>query len=220
MKPKHVAIIMDGNRRWARERGLDPKEGHKEGIEALERTVRACKKFGIELLTVYALSTENLVSREESEINSLFSLINSGFAEKFPILKKEEVRVNFLGNIEKLPFSVKKTLQITKKALSANSGLVLNIALNYGSREEITKAAEKFKKGTEEEFSSFLYTKGLPDPELMIRTGGEKRLSNFLLWQLSYTELYFTDTLWPDFNEEELSKALEDYRKRKRNFGS
>lgn len=221
-KIKHVAIIMDGNRRWAKPRGLSTKEGHKEGVEALERAVKAAIKERVKYLTVYALSTENLKVREKSELKNLFSLIQSGFVNKLPILKKEGVGVNFIGNLQTLPFSVRKTLQATEKALVGNETLFLNIAINYGSREEILKAAREAKSTELDEstFSQLLYTKSIPDPDLVIRTGGQLRLSNFLLWQAAYSELYFTETLWPDFNEAEFGKALEEFYLRKRNFGS
>lgn len=218
----HVGIIMDGNRRWARQHGLPVKDGHKEGVEALERVVREAVKNKINYLTVYALSTENLIERDKSEIGDLFSLIKMGFVSKLPILKREGVRVEFLGNIDKLPTTVKKILETAKRTLASGKNLQLNIAINYGSREEILKASLNVidsKTVNEETFSQFLYTKNLPDPDLIIRTGGQKRLSNFLLWQAAYSELYFTDTLWPDFDEKDFLEALEDFRLRKRNFG-
>ncbi len=219
---KHVAIIMDGNRRWAKSRALSTKEGHKEGVEALERVVKAAIRMKIKYLTVYALSTENLKVREKSELKDLFSLIKNGFINKLPTLKKEGVGVNFIGNLKSLPLPVRKTLEATEKALVGNETLLLNIAINYGSREEILNAAKEAKgiELTESTFSQFLYTKSIPDPDLIIRTGGQLRLSNFLLWQAAYSELFFTDTLWPDFNEAEFGKAIEEFYRRKRNFGS
>lgn len=219
---RHVAIIMDGNRRWAKAKGVSAKEGHKEGVEALERTVKAAIKERVEYLTVYALSTENLKERQKNELQDLFSLIKAGFVNKLPILKKEGICVNFFGNLEQLPFSVRKILEATEKTLENNKTLFLNIAINYGSREEIIEAAKKADRlGLNEEiFSQNLYTKGVPDPELVIRTGGQQRLSNFLLWQVAYSELYFTDVLWPEFNENEFKKAVGEFEQRKRNFGA
>lgn len=219
---RHVAIIMDGNRRWAKAKGVPAKEGHKEGVEALERTVKAAIKERVEYLTVYALSTENLKERQKSELQDLFSLIKAGFVNKLPILKKEGICVNFFGNLEQLPFSVRKILEATEKTLENNKTLFLNIAINYGSREEIIEAAKKADRlGLNEEvFSQNLYTKGVPDPDLIIRTGGQQRLSNFLLWQVAYSELYFTDVLWPEFNENEFKKAVGEFEQRKRNFGA
>lgn len=220
--PNHVAIIMDGNRRWAKARGLNSSEGHKEGVEALERTVKAAISESINYLTVYALSTENLVERKKTELGTLFSLVRSGFVTKLPILQKEGVKVNFFGNNERLPLSVRKIMQLTENKLKSNKKLFLNIAIGYGSREEILMAAKKIKgeSMSEKEFSENLYTKEIPDPDLVIRTGGHKRLSNFLLWQIAYSELYFTDTLWPDFDEKEFKKAIAEFSARKRNFGA
>ena len=219
---RHVAVIMDGNRRWAKAKGVSTKEGHKEGVEALERTVKAAIKEKAENLTVYALSTENLVERQQSELRDLFFLMKDGFVNKLPVLRKEGVCVNFIGNLEKLPFSVRKIIEATKKSLENNKTLFLNFAINYGSREEILETARKIDKSglNEERFSQNLYTKGIPDPDLIIRTGGQKRLSNFLLWQAAYSELYFTDVLWPDFSEKEFKKSIEEFKRRKRNFGA
>jgi undecaprenyl diphosphate synthase len=213
---------MDGNRRWAKARNLYTKEGHKEGVEALERVVKASIAENIEQLTVYALSTENIKERTNTEIKDLFDLIKVGFVNKLPILKKEGVSVCFIGNIGKLPFAIRKALSVTEKELSKNRKLRLVVALNYGSRQEILEAATKLKQEdiTESVFSQNLYTKNFPDPDLLIRTGGQKRLSNFLLWQAAYSELYFTDVLWPDFNEREFKKAVEDFYQRQRNFGA
>ena len=218
----HVGIIMDGNRRWAHLRGLPVKSGHQEGVEALERAVRAAISSKVKYLTVYALSTENLKERAKTEIGDLFTLISTGFVTKLPTLKKAGVRVAFLGKIDKLPLTVRGILDSTRKTLASGKKLQLNIAINYGSREEIFQAitlAQKMKLTNEKEFSQLLYTKNLPDPELIIRTGGQKRLSNFLLWQAAYSELYFSDKLWPDFTEEDFLDAIEDYKIRKRNFG-
>lgn len=220
--PVHVGIIMDGNRRWAKQKGLEVKEGHKEGVEALERVVKAAAKSRVKYLTVYALSTENIRERKKTEINDLFSLMKSGFIDKLPTLKREGVRVKFFGDIDKLPFGVKQILLRAEKVLSGGKTLQLNIAINYGSRGEILQAVEQLKNEariTEETFANKLYTKGISDPDLIIRSGGMMRLSNFLLWQAAYSELYFSKKLWPDFNEEDFQQALVEYKNRKRNFG-
>lgn len=214
---------MDGNRRWAKAKGLKPSAGHSAGIEALEKVVKESAKQNIQYLTVYALSTENLKNRSKLEIATFFSLLQKGFIEKLPVLKKEGIRVAFFGDIESLPLPVKKVLSETEEKLKVGRALQLNVAINYGSRDEIVRAISKIDPNKElspQEFSNLLYTKGVPDPELIIRTGGEKRLSNFLLWQLAYSELYFTDQLWPDFDEKSLQKALQEFDHRKRNFGA
>lgn len=213
---------MDGNRRWAKQHKMAPEKGHEQGVEALDRVVREAVKLGIPFLTVYALSTENLKEREKSELKELFALIQKGLVEKIPMLKEEGVRIKFIGNTQALPFAVRQAVKIAEKSLAEGKVSQLNIALNYGSREEISEAAKKLKsdKATLEEFSDLLFTKDLPDPDLIIRTGGQKRLSNFLLWQAAYSELYFTDTLWPDFGGQDLKAAVEDFEKRKRNFGA
>lgn len=220
--PVHIGIIMDGNRRWAEKRKQTVKEGHQEGVQALERIVKAAAKLGVRFLTVYALSTENIRERGKNEIKNLFSLMKSGFVDKLPILKNESVKVKFFGEIDSLPITVRKIIKSTENKLSDGNRLQLNIALNYGGRAEILNALKNInnaKEMKEIDFSKFLYSKGLPDPELIIRTGGMQRLSNFLLWQAAYSELYFTNTLWPDFNEKDLLKAVKDYQSRKRNFG-
>ena len=205
---------MDGNRRWAESRGLKEVEGHRKGMETLVSTVEEAVKLGIKNVTVYALSSENLKERSKGEIKDLLILIKAGYREYLPRLKKEGIGVNFIGNIEKLPRTTKLLIRKVEVALANGKRGKINIALNYGGREEIIRASESLSKRriTEGEFVDSLYTKGIPDPDLLIRTGGRKRLSNFLLWQLSYTELYFTDTLWPDFDKEELKKAIKDFK--------
>jgi len=217
--PQHVAIIMDGNRRWAKAHGLTTGEGHSKGVDALEKILKQANILGIKFLTVYALSTENLKKRDKTELSELFSILSKGFTQKLPFLQKEEVRVQFLGEKEGLPAVVRKIMEQTEKALEKNTGPQLNIALNYGSRAEIVRAAKNLKDFNEETFSQNLFTRNIPDPDLIIRTGGEKRLSNFLLWQAAYSELYFTDILWPDFGENEFTQAIEEFKNRKRNFG-
>ncbi len=222
-QPKHVAIIMDGNRRFAKQKGLEVSEGHKQGVEALEKIVKIAAKSGVKHLTVYALSTENLKERRKTEIKDLFSIMRAGFVTKLPILKKEGVKVKFLGDIDHLPLGVKHLLHKAEKALENGKTLQLNIAINYGSRAEILETIAKInneKEISEKVFSANLYTKDIPDPDLIIRTGGMQRLSNFLLWQAAYSELYFSEKLWPEFDEKDFLEAIEDYKNRKRNFGS
>lgn len=221
--PAHIAVIMDGNRRWAKQAGLAANDGHRQGVEALEKLVKHSANLGIQFLTVYALSTENLREREKDEIQGLFALIKDGLQNKLPTLIKEGVKLNFIGNLDSVPTVVATALQTAKTATRFGKNLQLNIAFNYGAREEILVAAAKTRPKNhfeEKDFVSNLYTVGLPDPELIIRTGGQKRLSNFLLWQAAYSELYFTETLWPDFDDKALDVALEDYISRKRNFGA
>ncbi|MEX0621837.1 MAG: polyprenyl diphosphate synthase [Candidatus Woykebacteria bacterium] len=221
--PRHVAIIMDGNRRWAEAKKVSAYKGHEAGLEALESAVKGAKKLGVKYLTVYALSTENIRERSKLEISFLFSLIKKGLAEKLPMLKENGVQVRFIGDLGGLPVDIQKTAKDVEKRLSKNNDLFLSIALNYGSRDEIVQAVRKINKPsrtvTSESIEKYLYTTGVPDPDLIIRTGGQRRLSNFLLWQSVYSELYFTDTLWPDFSEKELKKIAADFSNRVRNFG-
>ena len=222
-QPNHVAIIMDGNRRWAAARGLPIQKGHEAGIEALELAIRSAIKFGIKYLTVYALSTENLRGRSNFEISFLFSLLEKGIKEKLAVLEENGVSVKCFGDLTALPSRLQQLLAAVEERLSRNRRLFLNVAINYGSKEEIVQAVRKIDKNlgkiSEEDIETHLYTAGIPDPDLIIRTGGQVRLSNFLLWQGSYAELYFTDTLWPGFTEKEFKEALQDYWQRKRNFG-
>lgn len=227
--PKHIAIIMDGNRRWAKERGLERKLGHKAGAETLEELAYFANDIGIEYLTVYAFSTENW-KRTEEEVGALMLLLKS-YVDKF--LKKantNNIRIRILGDIERLDRSLKESIEKIVKESSKNTGLTLNIAFNYGGRAEIVRAtkqiAEKVKNHeiniediTEETFSDNLYTRGEPDPDLLIRTSGELRLSGFLLWQLAYTEFLFVDKYWPDFSKEDLLDAIKTFQERKRNIG-
>lgn len=227
--PKHIAIIMDGNRRWAKERGLEKKLGHKAGAETLEKLTYFANEIGIEYLTVYAFSTENW-KRTEEEVGALMLLLKS-YVDKF--LKKantNNIRIRILGDIEKLDNGLKESIKKIVEESSKNTGLTLNIAFNYGGRAEITRAvkqiSEKVVKNeikiediTEKTISDNLYTTGQPDPDLLIRTSGELRLSGFLLWQLAYTEFLFLDKYWPDFSEEDLLEAIATFQDRKRNLG-
>ncbi|OGY24972.1 MAG: di-trans,poly-cis-decaprenylcistransferase [Candidatus Woykebacteria bacterium RBG_16_43_9] len=221
--PKHVAIIMDGNRRWASSKKLTANKGHEAGVESLEVMVKAAAEFGIKYLTVYALSTENLRQRSLLEMRFLFSLIKKGLEDKSPSLDKNGVHLRFLGDIAALPTEIQKSLKEVEQKLSKNKRIYLNIALNYGGRDEIVQAVKKANKQTSKietkDIEANLYTDEVPDPDLIIRTGGQKRLSNFLLWQSAYAELLFTDTLWPDFGKNEFKKALTEYSDRIRNFG-
>lgn len=221
---KHLAIIMDGNRRWAESRGLQTIEGHRAGVNTLAEITEYAAKAGIEYLTVYTLSTENLKERGPREIGGLFHLINESLTERMPELQKQGVRLEFIGDLDFLPLPLGVTIKKAYTVLSGNSRIQLNICLNYGSRAEMVNAANKLvqenvEKIDEEAFKKHLYTKDLPDPDLVIRTGGQRRLSNFLLWQAAYSELFFTPTLWPDFTPKELEAVLKEFAERKRNFG-
>ena len=228
--PKHIAIIMDGNRRWAKSKGKPAGFGHKEGAKVLEKIVRYANKIGIEHITVYAFSTENW-KRAKEEVSTLMALFQSYLDDYSKRADSENIKVKIIGNRKglsaKMISSIEKCMERTKN----NTGIVFNIALNYGGREELLnvthKIAEDVKKGilqpekiTEKDIEKYLYTKGQPDPDLLIRTSGEKRLSNFLPWQLSYSEFLFIDKNWPDFNEKDLDDAIEVYRSRNRKFGA
>jgi len=227
--PSHVAIIMDGNGRWARKRALPRIAGHHEGMKTVRKITRLANRIGVKALTLYAFSTENW-KRPKSEVEYLMKLPQEFLGTFLPELVEENVKVQMMGNQEQLPSytvnAIRKAINDTKQ----NNGLILNFALNYGSRAEIIEAVhrivEDVKNGimdeiqlNEETFSRYLMTKQLPDPDLLIRTSGEIRLSNFMLWQLAYTELWFTDTLWPDFSEQHFLEAVESFQKRSRRFG-
>ena len=227
--PKHIAIIMDGNRRWAKQRGLPVALGHKKGGETVENIVRHANKIGLKYITVYAFSTENW-KRAEDEVNALMLLFQSYIDKYSKIADSENVRVKFLGDLTAFSTKMQKGIQDCIERTKNNTGVTFNIAINYGGRAEMTIAAkrivEEVQNGklslediTEDTISQRLQTLDSPDPELIIRTGGEERLSGFLLWQSVYSELYFTDVLWPDFDEKELEKAIHEYQNRKRNFG-
>jgi len=224
--PQHIGIIMDGNRRWAAKKGLTVNQGHEAGAKNLERIVEHCLELGVKTLTVYTLSTENWRKRAKEEVKGIFDLLVRMVKEKKEEYKKKGVRVAILGDFQAFPRKVVRAIKEILAIVKKHERLKVNLALNYGGRDEILRAVKKIiaegvppEKLTEETFSKFLYTNGEPDPDLIIRTGGELRLSNFLLWQMSYSELYFTDILWPDFGPEELDKAIADYQKRQRRFG-
>lgn len=221
--PNHVAIIMDGNGRWAKRRGLDRVYGHKEGVKVVEKTIKFAKKVGIKYLTLFAFSTENW-QRPIDEVNAIMSLLVEYINEKIPMLLENDVKLIFMGRREGLWYSVLEAMEKGERETSQCSSLTVVIALNYSGKAEILDAVNKILKSNvesidEESFRQFFYRPEIPDPDLLIRTSGEKRISNFLLWQLAYTELYFTDVLWPDFDEEEFLKALYDYQSRERRFG-
>ena len=227
--PKHVAIIMDGNGRWAEKRGLSRIEGHKRGVERVDEIVEEASRIGIKYLTLFAFSTENW-KRPEYEVSFLMDLLKLYLETKKEKMLKNNIRFNVMGRIDGLPADVREKIEEVLEATRGCDGLVLTLALNYGGRAEIVDAVRKLIKRLsdnglkpeevdEEIFSRFLYCPWLPEPDLLIRTSGEQRISNFMLWQLAYTELYFTPVLWPDFTREEFLRAIEDYKRRERRFG-
>ncbi|MBF0522662.1 MAG: isoprenyl transferase [Candidatus Omnitrophica bacterium] len=227
--PKHVAIIMDGNGRWAKQRGLLRTQGHLEGVKRVEEIINASADLGIKVLTLFTFSTENW-GRSKSEVSMLMNTLVSVLRDRLTKLVRNNVKFQTIGRSEGLPQSVIDTITSVREKTKNNTGLILNLAFNYGGRIEILDAvkllAQKVQNGdlrvadiSEEVFSQALYTKDLPDPDLLIRTSGEKRISNFLLWQLSYAELYFTEKFWPEFTAEELKKAVIDYQGRERRYG-
>lgn len=222
---KHIAIIMDGNRRWATDRGLPKLIGHTEGGKNLKRVIKACKKRNIKYLTVWALSTENLKERSQEELKHLFSLFEK-LVDYLGDLNKNNIRVNLIGDLTKLPKSTQEKLTGLADLTKNNSGLFFTIGVNYGGRDEIIRAIKKILNSkltteqlTEETLSKFLDTDGMPDPDLIIRTGGAVRLSGYLPWQGIYSELYFTPTYWPAFSEKDLDGAIEWFQEQKRNRG-
>ena len=227
--PDHIAVIMDGNGRWAKAKGLPRTVGHTAGVEALKTTLHLCSNWGIGALTVYAFSTENW-SRPSEEVNFLMTLFESVLKRELTNLKGEEVKINFLGDLDPLPIALKDLINESVKSTASNKGIHFNVCTNYGGRRELVRVAQKLAeravKGEldpslidENVFASELFTASEVDPDLLIRTSGEKRISNFLLWQLAYAEIHVTDVLWPDFNSETLAKALLDYQSRRRRFG-
>ena len=222
--PGHVAVIMDGNRRWAKKRGLPALAGHRAGVESVHAVVRAASRTGIKALTIYAFSTENW-KRSKLEVAALMFLLKKTIASYTAELDREGIRLMFSGRVDELPSSAGEALRAAEARLAKNPGMVLNIALNYGGRQEILDAANRaladgLKNLDEKTFSSLLCTSALPDPDLLIRTSGEMRISNFLLWQTAYSEFYVTDTLWPDFREKEFMLALLAYQEKERRRGT
>ncbi|MCI8562238.1 MAG: isoprenyl transferase [Lachnospiraceae bacterium] len=227
--PRHVAIILDGNGRWAKKRMLPRNAGHAAGSRNVEKICKAAWEMGIEYVTMYAFSTENW-SRPQSEVDALMKLLHQYLSDCLKTSKKNNMQVRVIGDISKLDIDLQEKIRELEKFSAQNTGLHFQVALNYGSRNEIVRAVRKIAadvaegklvlSGIQEDlFGEYLDTVGIPDPDLMIRTSGEQRLSNYLLWQLAYTEFYFTDVLWPDFDKKELEKAVEYYQKRDRRFG-
>lgn len=226
---KHIAIIMDGNRRWAKEKNLPSAFGHKKGVEALKNTLRACNDFGIKYLTVYAFSTENW-NRKQEEVDFLMDLFAQTLKNELGEMHKENVIINFIGDLEKLNPKLQEILHNAVETTKNNTGVYFQIAFNYGSRLEMLQAVQNIAKKiqnneikpediTEEMISENLYTKNIPDPDLLIRTSGEKRISNYLLWQIAYSEIYVTEQYWPEFNKNSLAEAVNEYHNRNRRFG-
>ena len=219
----HIAIIMDGNGRWGLKKKGSRNYGHLQGLKTVQAVIKLSIKQKIPFLTLYTFSTENW-SRPESEINFLFDLIRKSLKKEIKSIIKQGIKINIIGKKAGLPKDIKRTIKIIEKKTFHNKVITLNLALNYGSKEEIINACKSFSKTKEKEinvnsFEKKLYTKDMPDPEILIRTGGAKRLSNFLLWQLAYTEIFFVDKLWPDFNEKDFNKILNKFNNIERKFG-
>lgn len=223
--PRHIAIIMDGNGRWAKQRGLPRLAGHRQGVENLRQIIKACVEFGIQYLTVYAFSTENW-GRPQDELRGLKQIFNDAFSNELEELIKNGVRILHIGHRDEISSDLLQKIDRAVEISKTNDKLILTVALNYGSRNEIMHAVRKIvasgippEEVTEQIISDSLFTAGTPDPDLVIRTSGEQRLSNFLLWQSAYSEWVFPEAYWPDYNREELIKSLEEYAKRDRRFG-
>ncbi len=227
--PVHVAVIMDGNGRWAKQRNLPRVMGHREGVEALRRTLRLCSDWGIGALTAYAFSTENW-NRPGEEVSFLMALFERVLARELQALEQEQVRIRFLGDLEPLPEGLQRLIADATERTAANTGIHFNVCTNYGGRAELVRAAQRLARRCvageldpaaidEQQLAAELHTAGECDPDLLIRTSGERRISNFLLWQLAYAEIHITDVLWPDFNQAALLDALLDYQGRQRRFG-
>jgi undecaprenyl diphosphate synthase len=227
--PRHIAIVMDGNGRWARRRFLPRNAGHRAGVMAVDDVVTTARRLGISCLTLYALSTENW-SRPWQELRALMGILRIYLRKELKRMMRENIRFNTIGHIQDLPESIRGLLCETMAQTSQNDGMIFTLALSYGSRTEIIDAVKRIAHAVQRgelhpeaitagTFDKYLYTAGLPDPDLLIRTGGELRLSNFLLWQTSYTELYFTEMLWPDFRGDDLLRSIIDYQQRERRFG-
>ena len=226
--PRHLAVIMDGNGRWAQKRHLPRIAGHRSGTQSARTTIETCARLKIEALTLYAFSVENW-RRPKTEIDFLMALLRDYLRKEMPLIQKNEIRMRFLGRMDELPAGVQKDVRDAMERTAGNKGMVLCVALNYGGRAEIVDAMNAIlserngpgtsDKITEEQLSRHLYTEGLPDPDLLIRTSGEMRVSNFLLWQIAYAEIFVTETLWPDFNRARLLEALLEFQKRERRYG-
>ena len=227
--PEHIAIIMDGNGRWATNKGLPRTYGHKRGVNVLKEILKASKKLGCKVLTVYAFSTENW-TRPTKEVDFLINLFSEVLRNEIEEINEESTKIKFIGDLTPFPKTLKETISSSESLTKNNNKFLLNVCVNYGGRQEIVKVAKELalksssgeikpSEVNEELFNSELLTRGIKDPELLIRTSGEKRISNFLLWQLAYSEIYISDVLWPDFNESEFLKAIIDYQSRNRRFG-
>jgi undecaprenyl diphosphate synthase len=227
--PKHLAVIMDGNGRWAKARGLDRTQGHRAGTDSARRIVRLCGELGVEHLTLYTFSSENW-KRPPLEVRALMSLLIEMVNREVDDLNRNNVRLNAVGDLSQLPEKTREALEDGMARTAGNTGLQLHLAISYGSRVEIVEAARRLARAAmtgrinpeeidEELVANHLFTKGIPDPDLMIRTGGDRRISNFLLWQLAYAELWFSDVLWPDFGEAQLREAFDSFGHRERRFG-
>ena len=225
--PRHIAIIMDGNGRWAKQRGLPRTAGHAMGAETFRKIATYCKNIGLEYLTVYAFSTENW-KRPQEEVDAIMALLEKYLGEAIGQMERDRVKMKFFGDTSVLSPHLQELIGRTEEISTHYEGCQVNICLNYGGRDEILRAvrtyAERVKAGaaneiSEAQFSELLYSTGVPDPDLMIRPGGEERISNFLLWQTAYSEFYFTDTLWPDFTEKDINRAIAEYQRRNRRFG-
>ena len=228
--PLHIAVIMDGNGRWAKKRGLPRVMGHRAGMKSVREVIKSCRELGIKYLTLYAFSSENW-KRPKEEVETLMRFLNEYIDKELPSFIKNGIKLNFIGRMDGLPDFVRPNVEKGMEETKDCGGMTLNVALNYSGRGEIVDAAKKFasqvkagRRGAdeldEESFGGLLYTAGQPDPDLLIRTSGEMRISNFLLWQISYAELYVTPKLWPDFRKKDLMDAIGEYRKRERRFGA
>ncbi len=225
--PRHIAIILDGNGRWAKKRGLPRTAGHAAGSENFRKIATYCKNIGVEYLTVYAFSTENW-KRPEEEVKTIMKLLDRYLKEAISTMERDKIKMKVLGDVSGLSPQLQELVEETNRISQKYEGFQANICLNYGGRAEIVEAARRYAEDLaagragelkEESFSSYMYSAGIPDPDLLIRPGGEKRISNFLLWQCAYSEFYFTDVLWPDFTTEELDKAIAEFKSRDRRYG-
>ena len=226
--PRHIAIILDGNGRWAKKRGLPRTAGHAAGAETFRRIATYCKNIGVDYLTVYAFSTENW-KRPPEEVKTIMKLLDKYLKEAIATMERDKIKMRVLGDVSALSPELKAEIARTNEISAHYDGFQANICLNYGGRDEIVHAARRYAEDvaagratgalTEEEFAGYLYSAGIPDPDLLIRPGGEVRISNFLLWQCAYSEFYFTDVLWPDFTPEELDRAIDAFRRRDRRYG-
>ena len=222
---KHIAIIMDGNRRWAKERSLPTMVGHKKGVEALKNTLRACNDFGVKYLTVYAFSTENW-NRKQDEVDYLMELVAITLTNELAEMHNEGVQIRFIGDLSRFSDKLQKILANAVETTKNNTGVVLQIALNYGARDELTKAVKnivasgiKAEDVTPDVISKYLYTAGVPDPDMLVRTGGEQRISNYLLWQIAYSEIIIESEFWPEFGKDLLAKSIQEFGRRQRRYG-